>query len=62
MDPVSTQTSLIAVGPVVKDDGMQRQCLTDARFALVRECFVQVVGGTYTGGSRPWYPDLRLAF
>jgi hypothetical protein len=51
--PVSTQTSLIAVGPCDKGDGMQRQCLADAWFALVRECFVQVVGGAYTCGSRP---------
>ena len=41
---VSTQTSLIAVGPCDKGDGMQRQCLADAWFALVRECFVQVLG------------------
>jgi hypothetical protein len=40
---VSTQTSLIAVGPCGKDDSMQTQCLADARFGLVHECFVQVL-------------------
>ena len=41
---VSTQTSLVAVGPCGKDDGMQTRCLAGARFALVGECFVQVLG------------------
>jgi hypothetical protein len=41
---VSTQTSLIAIGSCGKDDLMQTRCLADARFALVREWLVQVVG------------------
>jgi hypothetical protein len=44
MDRVGTHTSLITVGPCGKHDGMQTQCLADARFALVRECFVWVLG------------------
>ena len=40
---MSTQTSLIAVGSCGKDDSMQTPCLTDARFGLVHECFVQVL-------------------
>ena len=39
-----TQTPHIALGPWGKDDGMQTQGRAGARFTLVRECFVRVVG------------------
>lgn len=58
---VSTQTSLIAAGPCGKDDGMQTQCLADARLAQEREGFIQVLGAHAPGGSRLWFPSLRLA-
>src|SRR5215468_5993427 len=54
--------SLIAIGPCGKDDLMQTRCLADARFALVRECLVQVVGAHAPVVPGHGSPDFRLVF
>ena len=59
---VSTQTSLIAIGPCGKDDLMQTRCLADARFALVHECLVQLVGAHAPVVPGHGSPNLRLVF